>query len=65
MGPLRMYTYIFKGDTMLEKIKNFVKSVSSTTWILVAVGVVCVVFFTYAAGHTPAPVVGPENVPAK
>jgi len=60
-----MYTYIFKGDTMLEKIKNFVKSVSSTTWILVTVAVVCVVFFTYAAGHTPAPVVAPETVPAK
>ena len=56
---------MFKGDTMLEKIKNFVKSVSSTTWILVAVGVICVVFFTYAAGHTPAPVVAPESVPAK
>lgn len=56
---------MFKGDTMLEKIKNFVKSVSSTTWILVTVAVVCVVFFTYAAGHTPAPAVAPETVPTK
>jgi hypothetical protein len=34
---------------MLDKIKNFVKSVSSTTWIIVAVGVLAVVILTLAS----------------
>jgi hypothetical protein len=34
---------------MLDKIKNFVKSVSSTTWIVVAVGVLAVVILTLSS----------------
>ena len=64
MGPLRMYTYIFKGDTMLEKIKNFVKSVSSTTWIVVAVGVFALVVLTWVSSHAKAPAAAPAAVEA-
>lgn len=42
---------------MIDKIKKFVKSVSSTTWILVAVGVLAVIVFTWASSHAPEPVV--------
>ena len=49
--------YSFKGDTMIDKIKNFVKNVSSTTWILVAVGVLAVIVFTWANSHATEPVV--------
>ena len=42
---------------MIDKIKNFVKNVSSTTWILVAVGVLAVIVFTWASSHATAPVV--------
>lgn len=49
---------------MLDKIKNFVKSVSSTTWILVAVGVLAVVVFTWASSHAKAPAATPAAVEA-
>ena len=48
---------------MLLKIKNFVKSVSSTTWILVAVGVLALVFLALASG-TKAPAAAPAAVEA-
>jgi len=41
---------------MIDKIKNFVKNVSSTTWILVAVGVLAVIVFTWAGSHAKDPV---------
>ena len=41
---------------MLDKIKNFVKNVSSTTWILVAVGVLAVIVFTWVNSHATEPV---------
>ena len=53
---------------MLDKIKNFVKSVSSTTWILVAVGVLAVVVFTWASSHakdSAAPTPGVQAPAAK
>lgn len=48
---------------MLLKIKNFVKSVSSTTWILVAVGVLALVILTLASG-AKAPAAAPAAVEA-
>jgi len=48
---------------MLDKIKNFVKSVSSTTWIVVAVGVLAVVILTLAS-RTKAPEAAPAAVEA-
>jgi hypothetical protein len=45
---------------MLDKIKNFVKSVSPTTWIVVAIGVVALVVL-WNTWAPPAPV---EAVPA-
>ena len=48
---------------MLDKIKNFVKSVSSTTWIIVAVGVLAVVILSLASG-TKAPSAAPAAVEA-
>jgi len=48
---------------MLDKIKNFVKSVSSTTWIIVAVGVLAVVILSLASG-TKAPAAAPAAVEA-
>jgi len=53
-----------KGDTMLDKIKNFVKSVSSTTWILVAVGVIAVIGFSLVKSHAKAPAAAPAAVEA-
>jgi hypothetical protein len=44
---------------MLDKIKNFVKSVSSTTWIVVAVGVVAFILLTWVSSHAKAPEVTP------
>jgi hypothetical protein len=40
---------------MLDKIKNFVKSVSSTTWIVVAVGVLALVVLSWVSSHAKAP----------
>ena len=37
------YTYFIQGDTMLNKIKKFVKDIQPTTWILIAVGVLAAV----------------------
>jgi tRNA isopentenyl-2-thiomethyl-A-37 hydroxylase MiaE len=48
---------------MLDKIKNFVKSVSSTTWIVVAVGVLAVVILTLAS-HGKAKEAAPAAVEA-
>jgi hypothetical protein len=48
---------------MLDKIKNFVKSVSSTTWIVVAVGALAVVILTLSS-RTKAPEAGPAAVEA-
>jgi hypothetical protein len=45
---------------MLDKIKNFVKSVSSTTWIVLAVGVIDAILLTWVSNHAKAP----EAVPA-
>ena len=36
---------------MLDKIKKFVKSVSTTTWILVGIGVLAAVVLWAASGH--------------
>ena len=48
---------------MLDKIKNFVKSVSSTTWIIVAVGVLAVVILTLAS-HSKGKDAAPAAVEA-
>jgi len=51
---------------MLDKIKNFVKSVSSTTWLVIAVGVVAAILLTWVSSHAKAPEATPaaENAPA-
>jgi hypothetical protein len=51
---------------MLENIKNFVKSVSSTTWIVLVVGVVAVIVLSWASSHAKAPAAVPaaETAPA-
>ena len=49
---------------MLDNIKNFVKSVSSTTWIVVAVGVVAAILLTWVSSHAKAPEAGPAAVEA-
>jgi hypothetical protein len=51
---------------MLDKIKNFVKSVSSTTWIVVAVGVLAFVVLSWVSSHAKAPETAPaaEKTPA-
>ncbi len=49
---------------MLDKIKNFVKSVSSTTWIILGVGVVAVVVLWAASGHSKPVEVKPAAVEA-
>jgi hypothetical protein len=51
---------------MLDKIKNFVKSVSSTTWIVVAVGVLALVVLSWVSSHAKAPEATPaaEKAPA-
>jgi len=55
-----------KGDTMLDKIKNFVKSVSSTTWIVIAVGVIAAIILTWVSSNAKAPEATPvaEKAPA-
>jgi predicted DNA-binding protein with PD1-like motif len=55
-----------KGDTMLDNIKNFVKSVSSTTWLVIAVGVFAAIVLTWVSSHTKAPEATPaaEKAPA-
>ena len=37
---------------MLEKVKKFVKSVSTTTWILVGIGVITAVVLWAASNHS-------------
>jgi hypothetical protein len=51
---------------MFDKIKNFVKSVSSTTWLVIAVGVVAAILLTWVSSHAKAPEATPaaENAPA-
>ena len=49
---------------MLDKIKNFVKSVSSTTWIIVAVGVLALVVLSWVSSHAKAPAAAPAAVEA-
>ena len=49
---------------MLDKIKNFVKSVSSTTWIVVAVGVLAFALLSWVSSHAKAPAVAPAAVEA-
>jgi hypothetical protein len=49
---------------MLDKIKNFVKSVSSTTWIVIAVGVVAFVLLSWVSSHAKAPAAAPAAVEA-
>jgi tRNA isopentenyl-2-thiomethyl-A-37 hydroxylase MiaE len=49
---------------MLDKIKNFVKSVSSTTWIVVAVGVLAIVVLSWVSSHAKAPASAPAAVEA-
>jgi len=49
---------------MLDNIKNFVKSVTPITWILVAVGVLAVVVLTLSATHAKAPEAAPAAVEA-
>ena len=49
---------------MLDKIKKFVKSVSTTTWILVGIGVLAVIVLWAAAGHSKAVEVKPAAVEA-
>ena len=51
---------------MLDKIKNFVKSVSSTTWLVVGVGVVAFILLTWVSSHAKAPAAAPaaETAPA-
>jgi len=51
---------------MLENIKNFVKSVSSTTWIVIAVGVVAAILLSWVSSHAKAPEATPaaEKAPA-
>jgi tRNA isopentenyl-2-thiomethyl-A-37 hydroxylase MiaE len=51
---------------MLENIKNFVKSVSSTTWIVLAVGVLAVIVLSWVSSHAKAPAAAPaaETAPA-
>jgi predicted DNA-binding protein with PD1-like motif len=39
---------------MLENIKNFVKSVSSTTWLVIAVGVLAAIVLTWVSSHAKA-----------
>jgi len=40
---------------MLENIKNFVKSVSSTTWLVIAVGVLAAIVLSWVSSHAKAP----------
>jgi len=49
---------------MLDNIKNFVKSVTPITWILVAVGVLAVVVLTLSATHAKASAAAPAAVEA-
>jgi hypothetical protein len=63
-SPKKVHYKYLKGDTMLDNIKNFVKSVTPITWILVAVGVVAVVVLTLSATHAKAPAAAPAAVEA-
>jgi len=45
---------------MLDEIKNFVKSVSSTTWLVIAVGVLAAIVLSWVSSHAKAP----ESTPA-
>ena len=49
---------------MLDKIKNFVKSVSSTTWLVIAVGVLAAIVLTWVSSHAKAPAATPAAVEA-
>jgi hypothetical protein len=49
---------------MLEKIKNFVKSVSHTTWMIVGVGVVAFVVLSLSNCHGKAVEVKPAATEA-
>jgi len=51
---------------MFDKIKNFVKSVSSTTWLVIAVGVFAAIVLTWVSSHAKAPEATPaaEKAPA-
>ena len=51
---------------MFDKIKNFVKSVSSTTWLVIAVGVLAAIVLTWVSSHAKAPeaVSAAEKAPA-
>ena len=49
---------------MLDKIKNFVKSVSSTTWIVVSVGVLALVVLSWVSSHAKAPEATPAAASA-
>ena len=49
---------------MLDKIKNFVKSVSLTTWIVVAIGVVVLTVLWVSSSHSQPVLVKPAAVEA-
>lgn len=53
-----------KGDIMLEKIKNFVKSVPTTTWIVVTIGVIALAVLWAASGHSQPVLAKPAAVEA-
>lgn len=56
------YTYFIQGDTMLNKIKKFVKDIPPTTWVVIAVGVLAAVVLVAVSQHTPAPAVPTDTV---
>ena len=47
---------------MLDKIKNFVQSVSPTTWLLVGVGVLAFVVLSWVSSHSKAPEATPTVI---
>jgi hypothetical protein len=51
---------------MLDNIKNFVKSVSSTTWLVIAVGVFAAIVLTWVSSHDKTSETAPsaEKAPA-